>query len=165
MGAFLEGADLAGGDFRWTTFRFAMLGGADLSGADLRSTDFSGEMSCPGADLSNASFRAADLTHARMRFVKSVAHASFEGAVLEDVLLTLGPGLLVLMLTVMVSGSATLDKNATAVVMWTCMAFAGFNIGLAVVPEIARGFALFCQTVAIGFTVLAVLLLNERESS
>jgi len=88
IGAFLEGAKLTGGDLRWVTFRFARLAGADLSGADLRSTDFSGEKGCPGADLSGADLRGADLTHARMRFLKSIAGASFDGAVLEDVTLS-----------------------------------------------------------------------------
>lgn len=84
--AFLEEARLAGGELRWNTFQGARLRAADLEGADLRDTDFS------GADLSMASFRGADLTHARMRFLKALRGAAFEGAVLEDaVILPAGP--------------------------------------------------------------------------
>ena len=77
-GAFLEGARLAGAEFRWVSMRHARLAGAILAGADLRDADFT------GAELQSADFRGADLTHARLRLVKDLRGARFDGAVLED---------------------------------------------------------------------------------
>ena len=85
IGAFLEKARLSGAGLEWVTMRSARLRGADLSGADLRSTDFR------KADVAGASFRGADLTYSRLRDLTGLAGASFDGGVLEKIVLTTRP--------------------------------------------------------------------------